>query len=184
MRVPLAQQAQALLGQSDLVLSTEGVDEVALRIGQMGTMGLVEVLDRPLPRHWTQRGRSWGWTGVIWLASLLTAGDHRNVAVEADSKGLPPTLSPRTGPRSEPLACSDDRLGHLLPPLSTPPSWHGSAADVHARRRAVSALLQDVSRWEATTVSGAHAVPAGGRWQCGPSQDDPTRPQSKVMMRA
>ena len=120
MRVQLAQQAQALLGQSDLVLITERVDDVALLIGQMVTMGLVEVLARPLPRHWTQRGRSWGWTGVIWLASILTEGDHRNVSVEAYSKGLHPTLSPRTGPRIEPLACSDDRLGHLLTPLSKP----------------------------------------------------------------
>jgi hypothetical protein len=39
MSVPLAQQAQELLGKSDVVMSTERVDEVALRIGQMITMG-------------------------------------------------------------------------------------------------------------------------------------------------
>jgi len=33
-------------------------------------------------------------------------------------------------------------------------------------------------------VSGAHAVTAGGLWQCGHSKDDPTRPQIKVMMGA
>jgi hypothetical protein len=60
MRVQLAQQAQEILGQSDWVMITERVDDVALRIGQMVKMGLPEVLDRHIPRHWTQRGLSWG----------------------------------------------------------------------------------------------------------------------------
>jgi hypothetical protein len=46
MRVQLAQQAQEILGQSDLVMITERVDDVALLIGQMVKMGLPEVLDR------------------------------------------------------------------------------------------------------------------------------------------
>ncbi len=72
MRVQLAQQARELLGQSDLVIITERVDDVALLIGQMITMGLPEVLDRHIPHHWKQRGLSWGWTAVIWLAHILT----------------------------------------------------------------------------------------------------------------
>src|SRR5437867_4023205 len=93
MRVPLTQQAQASLGTSDLVMITERVDDVALRIGQMVKMGLPEVLDRHIPRHWTQRGLSWGWTAVIWLASIITAGDHRKVSVETYLKGRHHTLS-------------------------------------------------------------------------------------------
>jgi len=58
MRVQLAQQAQESLGPSDLVLITERVDDVALLIGPMVKMGVPEVLDRHIPRHWTQRGRS------------------------------------------------------------------------------------------------------------------------------
>jgi transposase len=37
-------------------------------------------------------------------------------------------------------------------------------------------------RWDATTVSGAHAVTAEGLLQFGHSKDDPTRPQIKVML--
>ena len=70
MRVSLAQQAQELLGKNDVVIITERVDDVALLIGQMVTMGFVEVLDRPMPRHWKQRRVSWGWTAGIWLASF------------------------------------------------------------------------------------------------------------------
>ena len=86
MRVQLAQQAQEILGTSDLVMITERVDDVALLIGQMVQMGLPEVLDRHIPRHGTQRGLSWGWTAVMWLASIVTEGDHRKVLVETSLK--------------------------------------------------------------------------------------------------
>jgi len=80
MRGPLAQQAQEILGKSALVMNTERVDEVALLIGQMVKRGFVEVLDRPLPRHWKQRGLSWGWMAVLWLVSVLIAGYYRKVS--------------------------------------------------------------------------------------------------------
>src|SRR6266446_3322406 len=102
MRMQLSQQGTALLGQSELVMITERVDDVALLIGQMVTMGLPEVLDRHLPRHWTQRGGSWGWNAVIWLAYILTEADPQKVSVEAYGKiyasqitAVPPQLSPR-----------------------------------------------------------------------------------------
>src|SRR5438445_11611686 len=93
MRVQLAQQAKEILGQSDLVIITERVDDVALLIGQMVKMGLPEVLDRHIPRHWTQRGLSWGWTAVIWLAYILTEGDQRKGAGETFLKVQKPALS-------------------------------------------------------------------------------------------
>src|SRR4029453_4345838 len=86
-RVQLAQQAKAILGQSALVMITERVDDVALLIGQMVKMGFVEVLDRHLPRHGKQRRRSWGWTAGIWLAYILTEGDHRKGTVAPIYKG-------------------------------------------------------------------------------------------------
>ncbi|HSX78384.1 MAG TPA: hypothetical protein VLQ80_07435 [Candidatus Saccharimonadia bacterium] len=182
MRVQRAQQAQDLLGQSDRVIITERVDDGALLLGQMVTMGFVEVLDRHLPRHWKQRGRSWGWTAVIWLASMLTEGDHRQVTVATDSKGMPHTRSHRTAQVLEPLDCSDDRRSHLLHHVSQPTYWHQSARDLHARRIEVYAWSQDVLRCDATTVAGDHEVTAGGLWPFGQRKDDPTRPQITVMM--
>ena len=120
MRVQLAQQAKEILGQSDLVIITERVDDVALLIGQMVKMGLPEVLDRHIPRHWTQRGLSWGWTAVIWLAYIVTEGDHRKVSVETYLKGMRHTLSHLTAQAIESLDFSDDRLSHLLKHLSKP----------------------------------------------------------------
>jgi transposase len=181
-RVQVAQQVQEILGTSDLVIITERVDDVALLIGQMVKMGLPEVLDRHIPRHWTQRGLSWGWTAVIWLASILTEGDHRKVSVETYLKGMHHTLSRLTAQVIEPLDFRDDRLSHLLKHLSKAAYWHKRERDLNARSIAVYDLSQDVIRCDATTVSGDHEVTAEGLVQFGHSKDDPARPQIKVLI--
>src|SRR6478672_713213 len=181
MKMQLSPQAAELLGKSEPIIITERVDDVAFLIGQMVKMGLPEVLDRHIPRHWTQRGISWGWTAVIWLAYILTEGDHRKVSVETYLKGMHHTLSYLTAQVIEPLDFSDDRLSHLLKHLSKPAYWHKIEHDLNARSIEVYDLAQDVIRCDATTVSGDHEVTAGGLVQFGHSKDDPTRPQIKVM---
>lgn len=182
MKIQLSQQAEEIVGKSELVIITERVDDVALLIGQMIKMGLPEVLDRHIPRHWKQRGISWGWTAVIWLAYILTEGDHRKVSVATYIKGMTHTLSHLSGQVIEPLDFSDDRLEHLLKHVSKPRYWHGIERDLNARSIEVYELPQDVIRCDATTVSGDHEVTEGGLFQFGHSKDDPTRPQIKVMM--
>jgi transposase len=182
MSMKLRGQAKELLGKSALVIITERVDDVALLIGQMVTMGLPEVLDRHIPHHWQQRGLSWGWTAVMWLAYILTEGDHRKVAVATSMQGMQHTLSQRTAQAIAPLDLSDDRLGHLLQHVSKSRYGHQIERDLHARSLEVYDVPQDVIRCDATTVSGDHEVTAGRRLQCGHRKDDPTRPPIKVMM--
>lgn len=62
----------------------------------------------------------WGWTAVVWLAYILTEGDHRQVTVATYIKGMHHTLHRLTAQVIEPLACSDDRLGHLRHHVSKP----------------------------------------------------------------
>jgi transposase len=182
MRVQLAQQVQELVGTSELVIITERVDDVALLIGHMVKMGFVEVLDRHIPRHWQQRELSWGWTAVIWLAYILTEGDHRKVSVEAYIQGMQHTLSHLSGQVITPLDFSDDRLGQLLQHLSKATYGHEIERELNTRSLEVYALSQHVIRCDATTVSGTHEVRDGGLLQFGHSKDDPRRPQIKVMM--
>ena len=184
MRVQRAQQAQQILGPSDLVIITERVDDVALLIGQLVKMGLPEVLDRHIPRPWTQRGLSWGWTAVIWLADSVTEGDHRTVSMDPSLQGMPHTLSRLTAQVVDPLDCSDDRLSHRRQHLSKPAYWHKRERDLNERRMEIYAWSQALIRCEAPTVSGDHEVTDEGLVQCGQSTDDPTRPQIKVMMGA
>src|SRR6266849_1256792 len=182
MNMQLSPQAAELLGKSELVSITERVDDVAFLIGQMVKMGLPEVLERHIPRHWPQRGISWGWTAVMWLAYIVTEGDHRKVSVETYLKGMKHTLSRLTAQVIEPLDFSDDRLSHLLKHLSKPAYWHAIERDLNERSIEIYDLSQDVIRCDATTVSGDHEVTEGGLVQFGQSKDDPTRPQIKVMM--
>src|SRR5881392_642074 len=182
MRMQLSPQAAELLGKRELVIITERVDDVAFLIGQMVKMGFPEVLDRHIPRHWTQRGLSWGWTAVIWLAYIVTEGDHRKVSMETYLKGMHHTLSHLTAQIIEPLDFSDDRLSHLLKHLSKPAYWHAIERDLNERSIEMYDLAQDVIRCDATTVSGTHEVTEGGLVQFGHSKDDPARPQIKVMM--
>lgn len=81
MRAQLDETLQDILGTDELIIITECVDDVVLLIGQMEKMGLVEILNKHLPKHWKQRDLSWGWTAVIWLAYISRYGDHRKVSM-------------------------------------------------------------------------------------------------------
>src|SRR5258708_20965836 len=89
------------------------------------------VRNKHAPRHWKQRGISWGWTAGIWLAYILTEGNHRKVSMEAYVKGMQNTLSHLSGQVIDPLDFSDDRLGHLLKHFRNPTYWHGIERDLN-----------------------------------------------------
>jgi len=121
MIIDLAKEVQQQMGKSELVVITERVDDVALLLAQMIKMGLPEILDRhlpQLPKAWRQEGLSWGWTAVIWLAYILSEGDHRKVAMETYVAVMIHTLSQESGQAIRVLDFSDDRLSHLLRYLS------------------------------------------------------------------
>ena len=79
----LTKNTPDILGKNELVIITERVDDVVLLIGLMKKNGLQEVLDNQIPKHWKQRNLSWGWTTVIWLAYVMSEGDHRKVSDRA-----------------------------------------------------------------------------------------------------
>jgi transposase len=184
MIIHLSEQVQKSVGKTELVIITERVDDVALLLGQMMKMGLPEILDNHLPKHWKQRGLSWGWTAVIWLAYILTEGDHRKVAVETSVTGMTHTLSQGSGHTIRALDFRDDRLAHLLSHLSKATYWHPLEQAFNERSMTVHDLPTEVIRCDATTVSGSHDVVEGGLVQFGHSKDDPNRPQIKIMMGA
>jgi transposase len=181
MTITLGPEAQAQLGQEEVVIITERVDDVVLLLGQMIRMGLAEGLDPPIPRHWQQRELSWGWTAVVWLAYILTEGDPRKVSMERYILGMQKTLSQVTGQAIEALDFRDDRLDHLLNHLSQ--RQYGCPIELALNERSIEvyALPQETIRCDATTVSSGGAVTEGGLLPFGHSKEDPTRPQIKLM---
>jgi transposase len=66
---------------SELTVTVERVDDFVLLIQVMMRLGLPGILDRDIPRHWLQEGLSWGWVATIWLAHIVSQGDHRKLTV-------------------------------------------------------------------------------------------------------
>jgi len=181
MLIQLTGQAQELLGKTELIVITERVADVALLLAQMMRMGLPEMLDQHLPRHWKQQGLSWGWTAVSWLAYILSEGDHRKVAMETYGRGMQQTLGQITAPPIRVLDFSDDRLAPLRKHLRKAKYWQAIEHALKERRMTVDDLSAEVIRCDATTVSACHEVVDGGLVQFGHSKDAPSRPQIKRM---
>jgi transposase len=167
--------------RKELQIRAERVDDIILLIGVMVRMGLPQVLDNHIPVHWKQRELSWGWTAVIWLAYILSEGDHRKVVVRQYVKNLQRTLSEVTGQDVSPLDFTDDRLGILLKYLSKPSYWESIEAELAQKTIRAYDLETDVVRCDATTASGYHEVTEGGLLQFGHSKDDPSLAQIKLM---
>ncbi|WDD36294.1 hypothetical protein PQG02_33285 (plasmid) [Nostoc sp. UHCC 0926] len=60
---------------------SERIDDVVLLLEVMKKMGLPEILNQYLPRHWKQEGLDLGWVACIWLSYIISQGDHRKVWV-------------------------------------------------------------------------------------------------------
>jgi transposase len=144
-------------------------------------MGLQQVLDNHIPARWTQRDLSWGWTTLIWLAYILSEGDHRKVAMRDFVIGMKQTFSELTGQTIDELDFTDDRLTVLLGYLRNETYWKGIEQELSENTIEVFDLEKDTIRCDATTVSGYHEAVEGGVFQYGNSKDDPNRPQIKIM---
>ena len=92
------------------------------------------------------------------------------------------TLGQLSGQDSEPLDFSDDRLAPLLTHVSPPQYGQGIERALHARRLEVYDLSQEVSRCDATPVSGEPAVTETGLMPFGHSQEAPSRPPLNVLL--
>jgi transposase len=158
------------------------VDDIPLLIEQMRKMGLVEILDNNIPRHWKQRNLSWGWTAMIWLAYIYRYGDHRKLAMEKYVEGMQSTLSSLVGQKIEALDVSSDRLACLLKNLANSKYWDKIEAELNERTIKVYDLETETIRCDATTVSCNHNIEPEGLIQFGHSKDDLRSPQFKLMM--
>ena len=166
---------------AEVQIITERIDDVPLLLGVMQRMELVQILDHHIPPHWKQRELSWGWTAVIWLAYILTEGDHRKSSVEEYIRGMQTTLKEVTGQEVSEADFTTDRLANLLKYLSQASSWNSLEQELNERSIEVYALPTEVVRVDATTVSGYHEGGEGSLFQFGHSKDDPSLRQIKLM---
>ncbi len=142
------------------------------------------MLDRHLPRHWLQQGLSWGWVTTIWLAHILSQGDHRKLTVRDWVRQAHTTLEHVTGHSIRETDFTDDRLTIVLRLLSDTTSWQALELELGQTIIRVYDLAHAPVRLDATTISGYHAGGPTSLFQFGESKDAPDLRQVKVMMGA
>ena len=170
---------------TELTLTTERIDDFPLLLATMQRLELPALLDRHLARHGLQQGLNWGWIATIWLAHILSQGDHRKLPVQAWVRQAGTTIMRITGlPNLTELDFTDDRLTIVLRRLSVPDTWDAIEQDLGRNILRVYQLTPARVRLDATTVSGHHAGGADSVFQFGHSKDDPTLRQVKVMVAA
>jgi transposase len=168
--------------KEDMQIHTERIDDFVVLLALIQQMELPAILDRHLPRHWLQQGLSWGWTASIWLAHIVSQGDHRKLTVRDWVRQAHSTLEQVTGLDIRETDFTDDRLTIVLRHLSDTARWHAVEQELGQHLVRVYDLEEQPIRVDATTVSGYRDGGEDSLWQFGYSKDDPTLRQIKVMM--
>jgi transposase len=168
--------------QEDLSITTERLDDFVVLLALMQQMDLPGILDRHIARHWCQQGLSWGWTASIWLAHIVSQGDHRKLTVRDWVRQAHSTLEQVTGLEIRETDFTDDRLTMVLRHLSQEGRWHAIEQELGQQLIRVYDLEEELIRVDATTVSGYREGGEDSLWQFGHSKDDPTLRQIKAMM--
>jgi transposase len=147
----------------------------------MWKMRVAELLDHHFPPNGNWQGLSLGGTTVVWLAFILSEGDHRLYRVEPWVKAHRRTLSRCLGRQVTPRDLTDDRLATTLDYLSVADRW---VAFERALNRSVLRVYDLPGRLVRvdTTTAAAYVTPEG-LFQLGHSKDHrPDLPQVKIAM--
>lgn len=165
-----------------LSLTHERVDDIPLILTVAKRMGLPAVLDEHLGRHGNHQGLSSGWLATVWMAYILSEGDHRKSAVEEWARRRAVTLQRLLGHQLRDSEFTDDRLGNLLRRMSDGETWQAIEQALWRQTAFVYDLDVTGVRLDSTTSYGYHTVSDGGLMQWGHSKDHrPDLPQLKLM---
>jgi transposase len=168
--------------QEHMEMGAECMSDVVLLLGQMKQMSLPELLDHRISKYQREQRVSLGWVICIWLAYIMSKGDHRKVSVQDWVRGMRETLKQATGLEIREADFTDDRLTIALQHLSGDELWNQIEQDLSQHLIRVYDLPQETVRVDATTVSGYREGGEGSLWQFGHSKDNPNLRQIKMMM--
>jgi transposase len=168
--------------QEHMEMGAECMSDVVLLLGQMKQMSLPDLLDHRISKYQREQRVSLGWVICIWLAYIMSKGDHRKVSVQDWVRGMRETLKQATGLEIRETDFTDDRLTIALQHLSGDELWNQIEQDLGQHLIRVYDLPQETVRVDATTVSGYREGGEGSLWQFGHSKDNPNLRQIKMMM--
>src|SRR2546430_6214895 len=159
----------------------ERVDDIPAIIVHLKNMRVAELLDTHFQPNGNWQGLSLGGTTVVWLAFILSEGDHRLYRVEPWVTAHQRTLSRCIGDKLTPRDLADDRLATILDYLGVAERWGAFERALNQSVLRSSDLQGRVVRLDTTTA--AAYVTAEGLFQLGHSKDHrPDLPQVKISM--
>jgi len=160
---------------------SERIDDLPLLFEQMQVLEIAPILDRNLKAHANRKGTTFGWTSVIWLAHILSRGDHRMNHVRGCVQQTLHTIQACVPVPVVDLDFTDDRLADVLEALSDDTAWQAIQSDLNRQTMTVYELPTNLVRLDATTIT-VDTDPRG-LLKMGHSKDHrPEAPQVKVMM--
>jgi len=165
-------------------LQHERVDDIPLLLGLMKQLQLPETMERSLGSHHLHEGISNGWLACVWMAFILSEGNHRKVSVQDWAQSHHHTLEAIVGQALRPVEFSDDRLSIVLRRFHDA-DWSRLETDLWQATCQVYEVPIEAIRLDSTTTCGYHTIAADGVMQLGHSKDHrPDLPQLKLMAAA
>jgi transposase len=166
---------------TQITVTHERVDDLPAIITHLKKMRVAELLDNHFPPNGNWQGLSLGGTTVVWLAFILSEGDHRLYRVEPWVKAHRRTLSRCLGRQVKPRDLTDDRLATTLDYLGVADRWVAFERELNQSVLRVYDLQGRMVRVD-TTTAAAYVTPEG-LFQLGHSKDHrPDLPQVKIAM--
>lgn len=160
-----------MIGQIDAI-ENEQVDDIPLLLAVIKQMGLIEIFNETLEQHGNWEGLGAGYIIAVWLAYILSTGDHRKNQLQEWVAERKRTLQHSLGVEEiNELDFTDDRLGIILHKLSDDEMWQKSECEVNKRIMKVYDLEVEIARIDTTTASSYGEVTEGGLLQFGYSKD-------------
>ena len=101
----------------------ERLDDIPLLISLQQRLGLDDVIDEAVDRHWLHQGLSIGQLVIGWIAYILSEGDHRNVAVEDWAVKHQEILGELLGTSLRRTDFTDDQLSQVLSYFAKDVAW-------------------------------------------------------------
>jgi transposase len=161
----------------------ERVDDIPLLLAQLEKMEVAPLLDNHFPTHGNWQGLSLGQVAVVWLAYILSEGDHRLNCVQGWAAGLLMRWTVCLGALGlRELDFSDDRLCLVLDCLGRDDAaWEADEREQNATLLRVYDLKARRVRIDSTTAKSYVAVTEDGLLPFGHSKEHrPDLPQVKI----
>jgi transposase len=163
------------------ILTTERIDDIPLLLTQLGRMGVGSLLDEHFPTHGNWGGLSLGEVSTVWLAFILSPGDHRLSHVQSWAEARIHLLTGYLGYPVRGLDFTDDRLAAVLDALGDDQPWEAFEAALTGGLLRTYDLSPARVRVDSTTAPGHVEVSETGLFQFGHSKDHrPDLPQVKI----